>query len=176
MSTTIEKDKLSVVNAMSQAEFVTTFGATFEHSAWVAEGAWNARPFASVDALHAAMMEVVRSQPRERQVAFLCAHPELAGKEAQEGTMTDDSVVEQASAGLNALTRAEIDEMARLNAEYRKQHGFPFCIAVRRNTKDQIFEAMRRRVDGDTEAELEENLAQIGYITRLRLDNYFASR
>ncbi len=165
---------LSTVNTMSQADFVQTFGATFEHSAWVAEGAWKVRPFASVDALHAAMMQVVRSQPRERQVAFLCAHPELAGKEAQAGTMTDDSVVEQASAGLNALTRAEIDEMARLNATYRDKFGFPFCIAVRRNTKDQIFDAMRRRVANDSETELEENLAQIGYITRLRLDNHFA--
>jgi 2-oxo-4-hydroxy-4-carboxy-5-ureidoimidazoline decarboxylase len=165
---------LSAVNAMSQGDFVQTFGATFEHSPWVAEGAWKARPFASVDALHAAMMNVVRNQPRERQVAFLCAHPELAGKEAQAGTMTDDSVVEQASAGLNALTRAEMEEMVRLNAEYRAKHGFPFCIAVRRNTKDQIFDAMRRRVANDSETELEENLAQIGYITRLRLDNHFA--
>ena len=169
-----QKLSISTVNTMSQAEFVKTFGPTFEHSPWVAEGAWPTRPFGSVEELHAAMMKVVRSQPREHQVAFLCAHPELAGKEAKAGTMTDDSVVEQASAGLNALTRAEMDEMARLNAEYRKKHGFPFCIAVRRNTKDQIFDAMRRRVVNDSETELAENLNQIGYITRLRLDNHFA--
>jgi len=169
-----QKPTIAMVNAMDQAEFIKTFGATFEHSPWVAEGAWQARPFASVDELHAAMMKVVRSQPKERQVAFLCAHPELAGKEAQEGTMTDDSVVEQASAGLNAMTRAEVEEMSRINAEYRKKHGFPFCIAVRRNTKAQIFDAMRSRVAKDTASELDENLNQIGYITRLRLDNYFA--
>lgn len=171
-----QKLTIAAVNAMSRKDFVETFGATFEHSPWVAEGAWLARPFGSVDELHAAMMQVVRSLPRERQVAFLCAHPELAGKEAQAGTLTDDSVVEQASAGLNALTRAEMDEMARLNAAYREKHGFPFCIAVRRHTKDEIFDAMRRRVANDSDSELEENLTQIGYITRLRLDHHFAPR
>jgi len=153
---------------MSREQFVASLGATFEHSPWVAEGAWAARPFASVDALHAAMIGVVRGAPQAVQASFLCAHPELAGREAQ-ARMTDHSQHEQASAGLDAMTREEMVEMARLNAEYRQRHGFPFIIAARRHTKAQIFDAMRSRARGDTGAEFVEAMEQITYITRARL-------
>jgi len=160
---------LPALNAMSRDDFVATLGSTFEHSPWVAESAWAERPFASVDALHAAMLGVVRKAPRETQLRFLCGHPELAGREAQESSMTADSVSEQASAGLDALTRAEMNEMQTLNRAYRERHGFPFVIAVRRHTKQQIFSEMRRRVGADTPAEFAEALTQIGHITRMRV-------
>ena len=170
-STTATKASLDLadINAMDRDRFVASLGATFEHSPWVAEGAWNARPFASVDALHAAMIEVVRRAPKAVQVHFLCGHPELAGREAQASTLTDASQREQASAGLDALSREEMAEMTRLNAAYRQRHGFPFIIAVRRHTKAQIFAAMRCRTEGDTRAEFGEALEQIAFITRARL-------
>lgn len=154
---------------MERDAFVAALGATFEHSPWVAEGAWLARPFASVDALHAAMLDVVRRAPQATQLAFLCAHPELAGREAQASTMTSDSQHEQASAGLDAMSREEMTEMARLNGEYRRRHGFPFIIAVRRHTKTQIFEELRRRTERGSQTEFVEAMEQIGYITRLRV-------
>ena len=160
---------LAEINAMDRDRFVASLGATFEHSPWVAEGAWAARPFASVDDLHAAMIEIVRRAPRVVQIDFLCAHPELAGREAQASTLTDDSQREQASAGLDALSREEMAEMSRLNAEYRRRHGFPFIIAVRRHTKAQIFDALRSRVASDTVSEFGEALDQIAFITRGRL-------
>jgi 2-oxo-4-hydroxy-4-carboxy-5-ureidoimidazoline decarboxylase len=169
MLTVKEALDLRALNAMSREDFVGTLGSAFEHSPWVAEAAWAERPFQSVDALHAAMLGVVRKAPRARQLAFLCGHPELAGREAQESTMTADSVSEQASAGLDALTRAEMNEMQVLNRAYRERHGFPFVIAVRRHTKQQIFSEMRRRVGADTPGEFAEALTQIGHITRMRV-------
>lgn len=166
---------LSSVNDMERGAFVDALGSTFEHSPWVAEGAWTARPFASVDALHAAMIDVVNCAPRDTQVAFLCAHPELAGKEAQAGTMTCESAGEQASAGLDALSRDEITELRALNARYRERHGFPFIVAVRRYTKAQIFEQLRHRIGCDSTAELQEALRQIAAITRLRIQAKLAS-
>ena len=160
---------IATVNAMDRERFVAALGATFEHSPWVAESAWAARPFADVDALHSAMFEVVRRAPKAVQIALLCAHPELAGREAQASALTDDSQREQASAGLDAMTREEMLEMARLNATYRERHGFPFVIAARRHTKTQIFDEMRRRIRQDTGSEFAEALAQIAYITRLRV-------
>ena len=160
---------LAALNAMDQQEFVAAVGATFEHSPWVAEQAWAQRPFASADALHAAMLGVVRHAPQAVQIGFLCAHPELAGREARAGTMTLDSVHEQRSAGLDALSADEMAEMKRLNAEYRRRHGFPFIIAVRRHTKEQIFAELRRRVAQPSGSEFAEALQQIGFITRLRL-------
>jgi 2-oxo-4-hydroxy-4-carboxy-5-ureidoimidazoline decarboxylase len=161
---------LAALNAMDRDAFVAAIGPTFENAPWVAANAWTRRPFASVGALHAAMLDVVRAAPDGRQLAFLCGHPELAGREAQAGTMTTESVGEQKSAGLNALTSAELDEMQRLNRAYRERHGFPFIIAVRANTKQQIFESIRARTSQTTEIERRAALEQIGLITRGRID------
>lgn len=160
---------LATVNRMNRGTFVAALGSTFEHSPWVAESAWIARPFATVDALHAAMLDVVQLAPRETQVSFLCGHPELAGKEAQAGTMTSESVGEQASAGLDALSREEVAELQALNRRYRDRHGFPFIVAVRRYSKLEIFEQLRRRIDGESDDELQDALRQIAWITRLRV-------
>ena len=161
---------LAVLNAMAHDAFVAVLGPAFENAPWVANGAWSGRPFASVAALHAAMLDVVRRAPEERQLAFLCGHPELAGHEAQAGTMTAESTGEQCSAGLNALTGAERDELLGLNRAYRERHGFPFIIAVRANTKQQIFEAIRVRTSQATGIERRTALEQIGLITRGRID------
>ncbi len=167
---------LESINSMDQVAFVDSLGSTFEHSPWVAEGAWPARPFDSVDALHAAMIDVVIRAPRDTQVAFLCAHPELAGKEAETGTMTPESVGEQASAGLDALSRDEIAELRALNLRYRERHGFPFIVAVRRYSKSEIFEQLRRRIHVDSDSELQEALRQIAWISRLRVRTKLGSQ
>lgn len=160
---------LDVVNRMDRDSFVAALGSAFEHSPWIAHAAWPSCPFDSVDALHAAMMDSLHRRPRSAQIAFLCVHPELAGREAQAGTMTDASTAEQASAGLGALTAEEAAELRLLNARYRERHGFPFIIAARRHSKAQIFEQLRQRLARDSDAELPEALAQIGIITRLRV-------
>ena len=160
---------LAELSRLPQDAFVARLDGIFEHSPWIAERAWSAGPFASIDALHAAMCLVVDTADATEQLALICAHPELAGKEAEAGTMTNDSVSEQASAGLDALTRDEMLRMRELNARYRARHGFPFIIAVRRHTKASIFSEFSRRLDNDSETELQECLAQIFVITRLRL-------
>jgi len=115
---------------------------------------------------------VVRATSREVRIEFLRSHPELAGKEAQAGTMTDHSTAEQA--GLNALTRTQLEMLRALNAEYAARHGFPFVIAVLANTRAQIFEALRTRIQRDTDTEIETALDQIAIITRLRLGRLLA--
>ena len=164
---TTSKLRWADIAAMDRGGFNAALGGLFEHSPWVAEGAWAQRPFTSEAALHAAMMSVVRAAPLAGQIAFLRMHPELAGKEAQAGTMTDHSTFEQA--GLNALQRDEVLELQRLNAAYAQRHGFPFIIAVLGHTKAQIFEALRTRAARDTPAEIEAALDQIEQITRRRL-------
>lgn len=166
---------LEALNAMDRDAFVAALGPTFENSPWVASAAWPQRPFASIDALHEAMLDVVRRAPDAQQLAFLCGHPELAGREAQAGTMTAESVGEQGSAGLNALSPQEMAEIQRLNRVYRERHGFPFIIAVRRSTKGQIFDAMRTRAAEPTEVERRTALAQIGLITRGRIEALLGS-
>jgi 2-oxo-4-hydroxy-4-carboxy-5-ureidoimidazoline decarboxylase len=165
---------LSTINGMERAAFVATLGGVFEHSPWVAERAWDARPFADVGALHRAMAGAVRSASREQQLALLRAHPDLAGKEAQSGTLTAASASEQKGAGLINLAPEEKAAIARLNRDYRARHGFPFIIAVRNYTRSEIFSEFERRLANDTETELRACLDQIEAITRLRLDAMMA--
>jgi len=160
---------LADLSAMPRDAFVAALGEIFEHAPWVAEAAWAARPYASATALHDAMMAAVRAAPAQQQIAFLRGHPELAGREAQAGTMTDHSTHEQHGAGLNALRRDELDELQRLNARYAQRHGFPFIIAVLRHDKAQIFDALRTRIERDTRREVAEALGQISMITRRRI-------
>ena len=150
-------------------------GEVFEHSPWVAQSAWAARPFDDVDALHRAMIGGVRAAPRDRQVAFLCMHPELAGSAVRGGTLTTDSTSEQRSAGLDAMDAADDLRLLDLNERYRRKHGFPFIVCVRHYTKAGIFAELGRRLERDTVAELDEALAQVGFITRLRLADRFAA-
>src|SRR3984893_1310340 len=161
---------MATINAMDRAAFVVKFGGIFEKSPWVAEEAWERRPFASLDEMHAAMVAVAKTAPATRQLALLQAHPDLAGKEAQAGTMTASSVAEQASAGLNALSHDEMIRISELNAAYREKFGFPFIIAVRMHTKEGILFEFNRRLANDTQTEFANDLQNVYIITRLRLN------
>ena len=158
------------INGMSQAEFAEALGGVFEHSPWVATGAWAARPFASAGGLHQAMMDTVGGAPAEEKLRLLRAHPDLAGKAARAGTMTADSLSEQSGAGLNRLSDEEYERFERLNSAYREKFGFPFIIAVRNHTKESIFAAFEKRLGHTFEEECGAALAEVGAITRLRLD------
>lgn len=158
------------INSMDRAAFVQKFGGIFEKSPWVAEKAWEKRPFSSLDEMHAAMVNVVKSAPLPNQLALLQSHPDLAGKEAQAGAMTASSVSEQASAGLNALSKAEIAQISDFNAAYKQKFGFPFIIAVRMHTKEGIFFNFSRRLQNDTQTEYANDLQNVYAITLLRLN------
>jgi len=142
--------------------------ALFEHSPWVEERA-DALP--SSGDRHADLMAVVRDAAPEEQLALIRAHPELAGKAAVDGSLTEASAAEQASAGLDRLSQAEFDSFHALNAAYRDKFGFPFIICVRLTDKAGILAAMERRLANDRDSEIAEALAQIGEIVRLRLED-----
>ena len=159
---------LAEVNALDKATFVARFGALFEHSSWVVENAAMLRPF---DDLLDGLMSAVHRASTEQKLALIRAHPELAGKAAIDGTLTDASAAEQASAGLDRLTPAEYARFHALNSAYKERFGFPFIICVRLTDKAGILAAMERRLDNDREVEIETALAQIGEIIRLRLED-----
>lgn len=161
---------LDEINALDQGGFVAALGPVFENSPWVAQAAWEERPFADVTELHRAMFSVIENADRAAVLDFVNAHPALAGKEAQAGEMTSESVGEQASAGLDALSSEEFQRITALNEAYLTRHGFPFVIAVRGHTKESIFAEFERRVGADSEAELQAALGQIAVISRGRLD------
>jgi 2-oxo-4-hydroxy-4-carboxy-5-ureidoimidazoline decarboxylase len=141
--------------------------ALFEHSLWV-EARADARP--SSGDRHADLMAVVHDATPEEQLALIRAHPELAGKAAVDGCLTEASAAEQASAGLDRLTPAEFDRFHTLNAAYAEKFGFPFIICVRLTDKAGILAAMERRLANDRDTEISAALDEIGEIVRLRLE------
>ena len=161
---------LAALSALPQADFVSRLADIFEHSPWIPERAWPARPFASIDALHAAMLAVLEAASDEEKLGLICAHPELAGKEASAGTLTVASTGEQRGAGLDQCSAAELQRLRGLNAAYRARFGFPFVIAVKGLSRYQIMDAVEARLAHDRDTEFAACLTQIGRIARFRLD------
>jgi len=161
---------LAEVNAMNPASFVAALGGVFEHSPWVAEGAVAKRPFASIEALHRAMVEVVAGAGEARQLVLIRAHPELAGKAAVRGELTADSRQEQSGAGLTQCSPKEFARLTELNRAYNAKFGFPFIIAVKGFDRAAIIARFAERIERDRASELAEALAQIARIARMRLE------
>jgi len=161
---------LDALNAMRPRDFVAALGDTIEHAPWVAEAAATRRPFADMAALLRAMTEAVTSSSDERKLALIKSHPDLAGKAARAGALTDDSKAEQASAGLDRLSEVEFSRFHLLNNDYRKKFSMPFIVCVRRHSKDSILREFERRLRNDATAEKEAALTEIFRIAALRLD------
>src|SRR5580692_5754794 len=134
---------------MDREPFVASIGGVFEHSPWVAERVWPARPFDDWRSLHLAMTEQVALATRAEQIELIRAHPDLGTR----ARMTDASASEQAGAGLDRLSSAEFHQLQTLNAAYREKFGFPFIYAVKGSTKQDILEALESRLSGDNELE-----------------------
>jgi 2-oxo-4-hydroxy-4-carboxy-5-ureidoimidazoline decarboxylase len=160
---------LDALNAMDEDAFTAALGFVFELSPWVVRRAWAARPFASREALYAALTAALDVASAQEHLALIRAHPELAGKAAIAKALTAESLSEQASAGLDRLTPDEYARFHALNDAYRARFGFPFIICVRLNDKGSILAAMERRLALTPEQETAEALTQIGLISRLRL-------
>lgn len=145
---------------MTRDEFLARYGGVYEHSPWVAEGCWP-----PPQDLPAAMRAVVDAAPRERKLALIRAHPELASRTK----MAEASVKEQAGVGLDQCTPEEFEAFQRLNAAYNARFGFPFIYAVKGATRAQILAAFEARLGNDPETEFETAIAQIHRIAGFRL-------
>ncbi len=170
----LEPLPLTQLNKMDRAGFVSQVGWVYEHSSWVAERAWERRPFATVDGLHATMDKVVESATADEKMSLVQAHPDLAGQLAQEGKLTAASTSEQATAGLNELTSADAQEITKNNTLYREKFGFPFIVCVRLNNIGLIREAFTERLQNGRGQEMNIALREISKIARLRLADVVA--
>ena len=160
---------IEALNALDRARFVETVGWVFEHSPWVAERAWAARPFANLDALHGATVDQVEHASAEEQLALLRAHPDLGTR----ARVSDASAAEQAGAGLDQLTSAKFERLLALNKVYRDKFGFPFLFAVKGSTKHDILDALERRVSSSEDEEYRMALTQVYRIAKFRLESIF---
>lgn len=163
---------------MDRDTFVAEFGGIFEHSPWIADGAFDLELGPTHDTaqgVHQMLARIFRSADADKRLGVLTAHPDLAGKLAEAKRLTAESTAEQASVGLDSLTDDERATLTAMNTEYTSKFGFPFIIAVRDNTKASIMEAFKRRISNDRDTEFTEACRQVERIAELRLLEKFSA-
>jgi 2-oxo-4-hydroxy-4-carboxy-5-ureidoimidazoline decarboxylase len=157
------------INSLPHDEFVRVFGPVFEHSPWIAEMTWAKKPFAGLENVHRALCQTVENSGHDRQLTLIRSHPDLVGRLAQAGQLTKESTHEQASAGLDQLTKDEVELFQKNNAAYQDRFGFPFVICARLNKKEAILAGFARRLKNSPDQEVKTALEEIFKIAELRL-------
>jgi 2-oxo-4-hydroxy-4-carboxy-5-ureidoimidazoline decarboxylase len=158
---------LQDLNRRDRASFVSALDGIFEHSPWIAEQAWERRPFADLRQLHQTLVEVVQASSEEDKLRLIRAHPDLVGAAARAGTLTRESTTEQAR--IDDLTPEDIAGFERDNARYWERFGFPFVICVRENKKQAILAGFASRLRHDPATEQRNALDEISKIAWYRL-------
>lgn len=157
---------------LTRDAFIARFGPVYEASPWVAETVWPAAARGELDAPEAlaqAMRETVDAAPREKKLALIRAHPQLAVA----GRMAEASVREQRGAGLDQCSADELTAFRTLNAAYLDRFGHPFIIAVAGLSRGDILAAFADRLENDAEAEFATAMEQIHRIAGFRLAALF---
>jgi 2-oxo-4-hydroxy-4-carboxy-5-ureidoimidazoline decarboxylase len=166
---------LAAVNEVSKSEFMRLLGDVVEHSPWVAEQAFARRPFLSVDDLNAKLMACIGEAPDLRKIELFNSHPELAGREAVAGTMTQSSTSEQDRLGLTRLQPRQSQRLSLLNRNYRAKFGFPFIAALRLHRDlDSVIRQGEASLGNSLETEIDRTLQQISAIVYGRLCRIFS--
>nr|XP_048274576.1 putative 2-oxo-4-hydroxy-4-carboxy-5-ureidoimidazoline decarboxylase [Myodes glareolus] len=159
------------VNTMGFSEFVDVFGNVIEKCPLVAAAVWSQRPFSGSEDLEKHFFDFIDALPRSGQEGILRCHPDLAGRDLQQGTLTAESLREQSQAGLTSL---DADDRLRLrlqklNAQYRERFGFPFVLAARLSDRAEVPQELARRLRCQPESELRTALGEVKKICHLRL-------
>jgi 2-oxo-4-hydroxy-4-carboxy-5-ureidoimidazoline decarboxylase len=160
---------MTAVDAMDRDAFASALGWVVEHSPWVAERAWERRPFGSREGLALAFEAAIRTAPAAQMMQVLRAHPELGGREAAAGALTAASTAEQRAARLDKLSAEEAVRLAALNRGYRERFGFPFIACVREHTIASLFAWAEARLRREPAEETVTAVAEVGKIIGLRL-------
>jgi OHCU decarboxylase len=160
---------LNDLNHAEPTQFLALIGGPLEGQTWLAERIASYRPFASVEALIAAFHEVVATMSEADKIALIASHPDLAGKAAIDGSLSEASKQEQAAAGLDRLTHDEYETFHQRNTAYKQAFGFPFVICARENTKASILAAFETRLQNPRAQEIDAGVSEVLKILRLRL-------
>ena len=159
-------------SAMNEEEFVEYFGAVYENSPWIAQDAWDeglGPRHDTVDGLATALAAIVDKAGRKQQLELIRAHPDLAGRTAVQGDVTEESSSEQRSAGIDQCTPAEFARFQNYNERYKRRFGFPFVMAVKGSNRQAILAAFEERVQNDPPTEFLRALQEIHKIAKRRL-------
>jgi OHCU decarboxylase len=167
---------LNELNAATRATALRMLEAIVERSAWVAERAVDQRPFASDQDVAQSLVDTILTSSFERRVALFRAHPELAGREAAEGRMTEASTSEQGRLGLTSLEPGDAERLTRMNAAHAARFGYPFILALHRVPNLQaVFDIFEGRLTASPVEEHVSTLAEIASVIGARARSAFGA-
>ncbi|MBJ7537490.1 2-oxo-4-hydroxy-4-carboxy-5-ureidoimidazoline decarboxylase [Marinomonas transparens] len=167
-----------VFSQLSETEFVSLLGSIYEHSPWVAEQLWQQKVqyptgyFDDIAKIKNAMREIVEQSTEEQKLILLRAHPDLAGKAALAGELTDASKTEQSGVGLDQCSEDELVHFLQLNDAYRAKFAFPFIMAVKGATKEQVLAGFIERTPNDWQTEFDRAMVEVHKIAGFRLADF----
>ena len=158
-------DSIEKINQLSENEFIGTFGNVFEKTNWIANRAFNSKPYRNFNEFISTIIKIYENSSKEDCIKIFNTHPELA----VEKKLTEDSHKEQKGANLNRCNNEEFNEFKNLNYEYKKKFGFPFIIAVKGKNKSEILINFRNRIKNEMDLEFEAAKNQVKKIATFRL-------
>ena len=154
------------INLLTKKEFLSLFGNIFEKSDWIAIKAFELKPFKNAKDLSDKMINIYEKSSKEEIIEIFNLHPKLA----IEKNLTSFSSKEQIGAKLNTCTEEELVEFKNLNEQYQTKFAFPFILAVKGKSKNDILDSFRKRVENNFNDEFEEAKQQVKKIASLRLN------
>ena len=159
-------NSIAKVNLLSENDFIDIFGNVFEKTNWIANKAFNLKPYKNFNELMSTLIKIYENSSKEDCLKIFNTHPELA----IEKKLTEDSRKEQKNANLNRCNNEEFSEFQNLNYDYKKKFGFPFIIAVKGKNKNEILTSFRKRIKNEINLEFEEAKNQVKQIAIFRLN------
>ncbi|CAH0628813.1 unnamed protein product [Chrysodeixis includens] len=169
MASPTSKISISEVNSLSDKQFESVFGGVIELCKDAAVQVKKKRPFQSLEVLCDAFQTYLQELSVEDKVVILKLHPDLAGRLADLGQLTQESTEEQKAAGLDKLTSEQKQILEERKNRYNKKFGFPFIICARENKIQSIMDGLQVRYDNTYEEEVLIGINEVKKICRLRI-------
>lgn len=136
-----------------------------------------ARPYANVDALHAAADQEFDRMPRDAWLEAIASHPRIGDLESLKMKFAGNK---QWSSGEQAgVASAHDDILERLktgNNAYFERFGYTFVVCATGKSAGEMLQILESRLSNDPETELPIAAAEQRKITHLRIDKLVADR
>ena len=160
---------INKINKLPRSEFIKVFANIFENARWIAKELYKQKPFGDFNELSSKMMNIFEMSSKEEKLKILNDHPDL-GNKTKISSLTQDSLKEQKTVGLDQCTSEEFNEFKKLNDAYKK-FGFPFILAIKGKSKIEILNNFRKRINSESQIEFKEAIRQVKKIASLRLED-----
>ena len=160
---------LHQLNKLDGERFSIILNGVYEHSPWIIEGAFNCRPFNTIEELHDTCATLINGASHDTQLSLIRAHPDLAAKLEQLTKLTRFSQEEQSKAGFSSLPLDVIRQLRKELVRYRKIFGHPFILCLAENTAADVLPILKIRMQHDSNTERTSCLFQITRIGWHRL-------